>query len=143
MKKFFKTHKLGIIGGSFIIIAAALILFIKPTPTPKTYIEARKIVVDDKFDLSTVPNGMVVWISGVPNFREEFTEMDSSLRYKKFDVGIWSESQRMVYRIRIPYYVRNMFELGMVINQKKIEKKRNPDKGNYVYPRKKSFEKHI
>ena len=92
-------------------------------------------VFNDSFDMKKVPSGTVIWVHGVPNYDRDFKFMNPENRYKYFDVGIWNINRGIVYKIRIPFYVRGMFPIGITINPKKNYNKRNPNNDNYVYPK--------
>lgn len=95
-------------------------------------------IYEEKFDMSKIPAGLVIWKHGVPETHEKFIHADSAQRYRQYDIGILSKDVETIYRVRVPYYAIGMFPLGSTVNiNKKIKK--NPDLRNlkpnyYVQP---------
>ena len=93
---------------------------------------------NDKFNLSEVPAGLIIWKHGVPNTYKEFVHADSTMRYEYFDIGILSKSAETIYCVRVPYNAVRLFQLGGTINigihNKNNQHKRNLRPNYYVQP---------
>ena len=91
----------------------------------------------ESFDLTTIPNGLVIWKHGVIGSEIPFIHADTTVRYKYFDIGILTNDKK-VHRVRLPYYIMGTVRLGFPTNYREKEKKnpnsRNPKHNSYVYP---------
>lgn len=67
----------------------------------------------DAIDLTKIPYGKVIYLHGVPEFKNDgLTALDTLSRYDYFDVGIFSPTSLKIYKIRIPAYAQGAFGLG-------------------------------
>lgn len=99
-------------------------------------IDYRVNIWQESFDLTRIPNGMVIWKHGVLGTEAEFIHSDTTARYYFFDVGIVTED-KIVHRIRIPYYIMGVIRLGFSTNFREKSKINpfvcNPNYNSYVY----------
>jgi hypothetical protein len=138
--KFLGKNKLTLVSGFFITLMLIAIFFGDAFVKNKIKSQSSKIKYEESFDANTVPKGRIIYIHGIPKYREdEYYEMDSAFKYRKYEVGIWNDVDRKVYMIIVPYYAIGLFRLGDTINKNKYHQKRNPYHDNYVYPKKEEF----
>lgn len=119
-----------------IISVIILIFFIPSNQVRHEKIDYNVNIWQESFDLTRIPNGMVIWKHGVPGTEAEFIHADSTVRYLFFDVGILTRDN-IVHRIRIPYYIMGTIKLGFFTKFREEPKKnglfRNPNNSSYVY----------
>lgn len=93
------------------------------------------------FDLNMIKEGMVIFVMGIPEYRNEsLIQVDSILRYDYYHIAIRAYEDNRVYRYKIPYYATPPFNLGYpyLHPEEKQDKqnsiqKRNFQRSSFVY----------
>lgn len=130
-----KHYKHVFIIGFFIIAIGSLMWMDRAYPV--TYVPTIEREYEEVFDLNKVPAGMIIWRHGVPNTEMNFNHTDSSARYEFFDIGILTKD-KLVYKVRVPFYTAGLFPLGGTVNLNSQKKSRKsiPKYRNFTIPKK-------
>lgn len=90
----------------------------------------------DVFKLTDIPYGKVIYMHGVPEFRNDgLLAFDTLRRYDYYDVGIFSVINLCVYKLRVPAYAQGLFGIGTMVGIKPKSKRKNNSKRRSTNPK--------
>ncbi|NJO64880.1 MAG: hypothetical protein HC836_44185 [Richelia sp. RM2_1_2] len=69
-----------------------------------------------QYNASIIPDGIVIYKSGVPSSYNPAIAGDSTMKYEYFTVGIWNINKDVIYEIVIPKYAYHRFVVGLFVH---------------------------
>jgi hypothetical protein len=128
---FLKKNGKPIILGLLILVLGIILYYDNNDVTAYNVVEK---TYEEKFDMATVPAGLIIWKHGIPGTEIAFNHADSSARYEKYNVGILTKNGKYVYKVEVPFYAIGLFTLGGTVNIRNTPNNKPPNNNNIIIP---------